>query len=487
MLDKLEQYTLATNNTLFYFKTMQSLQKRLKDNKINFTWKNHNLREVIPIETILSQEDLKVIELINQKKFNQKDIKEYLQNPILRDFARYSYYKDLKKSYIIKGLKQTTLLKNPQPNQKLLNNFLKLYEKQNESKKRKSQLSQEDNLALYFKNKLLEIAKKSLNDKELKDKLVTEYNIKLKFKKRKGKVVGYTFIKDNKEYYFKQNEIITYQNLGQILKQNREYFLNLKLKEDKPKIEYRKEKNENELQTIISTIKPSVDRANELKRSIAGQIERAERNGGEFDETKRRADNEIEECKRLEREAQTGIGEFREKFRKFGERIQRKIGSIADAIGRIGEKIKEKFLNKVTISNTRRLFENNQPNYYEILNYLEAINFLKFKEYFNTTKILIDDIEILDKNTTLKIKFNNLNIANEEKLRANINKILDIIQVTKTWKFNDLEINGENKELNKIIKEEIAKRNGGEGEGEGEGEGIGINIPIQLKIKYMKQ
>jgi len=185
MLNKLEQYTIKTNNTLFYFKTLQSLQKRLKDNKINFTWRGHNLREVIPIENVLQDEDLEVIEIIKFKRFNQKDIKDYINNPILKDFARYCYYKNLNKCYVIKAIKETTIFQNIQPNSKFLNNFLKLYNKQNQTKKRKSQLTKEDNLAIWFKNKLLEVARISGNEKELRDNLLIKYNIQLKLKKEK--------------------------------------------------------------------------------------------------------------------------------------------------------------------------------------------------------------------------------------------------------------------------------------------------------------
>jgi hypothetical protein len=229
--------------------------------------------------------------------------------------VRYCYYKDLKKSFIITGLKETTLLKNPQPNKKLLDNFLKLYERQNKTKKRKSQLSEKDNLALYFKNKMLEIARKSINEKDLREKLLSEYNIQLKLKKRKGRVIGYTFIKDGTEHYFKDEEIIKISDLREILKNNSQN------KKINLPVVYKKELKHEELEEFNKRIRKTITRANISKFTVNTEIKRADRKLQSIHE-------QIHEQRKQQQEQQQSEFDNRERQRnKFIKRYDRKIKS----------------------------------------------------------------------------------------------------------------------------------------------------------------
>jgi hypothetical protein len=331
MIDKLIQYTKSTGNTLFYFKTMQNLRKRLQDNKIDYKYKKYNLREIIPIEEVLTQEDYEVIELLNNKKFAQKDIKDYIKNPILRDFARYSYYKDLKKSYIIKTLKETTLIPNLQPNKRFLNNFLKMYDKKLNTSKRKSRLTKEDNLALFFKNKLLKSAEKSANEKELRENLLKDFNIQLKLKKRKGKVIGYTFIKDEQEHYFKQNEIIEISKLREILKTNAQ---NNNIQTDN-RIQYKKEIKQNELERALlrtsvlkretkrtkQTITGANDTIGKLKQATNKTEERINITKSTITRTKQFIERTKQTITRTKQAITGRIREFGEKVTRIGNRL----------------------------------------------------------------------------------------------------------------------------------------------------------------------
>jgi len=338
MIDKLIQYTKSTRNTLFYFKTMQNLRKRLQDNKIDYKYKNYNLREIIPIQEVLTKEDFEVIELLNNKKFAQKDIKDYIKNPILRDFARYSYYKDLDKCYIIKILKETTLITNLQPNKRFLDNFLKLYYKKLSTSKRKSRLTKEDNLALFFKNKLLQSAEKSANEKELRENLLKDFKIQLKLKKRKGKVIGYTFIKDREEHYFKQSEIIEISKLREILKLN-----NIQTDNE---IQYKKEIKKNELERAIQQTDKFELKVRQRERRTIGETERMQRTERRITTTNdtirklKQATNKTEE--RINR-TQSTIARTKQLIERTERRITGTIKELTGKVKRIGNRLIEAF------------------------------------------------------------------------------------------------------------------------------------------------
>jgi hypothetical protein len=331
MIDKLIQYTKSTGNTLFYFKTMQNLRKRLQDNKIDYNYKKYNLREIIPIEEVLTQEDYEVIELLNDKKFAQKDIKDYIKNPILRDFARYSYYKDLKKSYIIKALKETTLIPNLQPNKRLLDNFLKLYNKKLSTSKRKSMLTEKDNLALFFKNKLLQSAEKSANEKELRENLLKDFNIQLKLKKRKGKTIGYTFIKDGQEHYFKQSEIIEISKLREILKSNN-------IQTDN-RIQYKKEIKKDELERAIQQTEKLERELKSRKQRVIGKYGKIRQLNEIYNQTEQR----ITGTERKITRSKSGIERTKQLIERTKQAITGTIKELGEKATRLGNRLIEAF------------------------------------------------------------------------------------------------------------------------------------------------
>jgi len=226
-LDKLWDYALLSGNLQYYIKTLEFIKTRLNRQKIPFEWKGHNIRNTYPIP--LTEQDLKVIDLINKKKFSQKDIKPYLQNAILRDFVRYSYLKNTNKALIIKALtKQTELLKNIRPNKRIISNYLKLYKKELEKDKQqalKEQQTQKQNISLkqILKEDLLKVAKNSTNEKELREKMKALGYKEFGFKKRSGKVIGYQFIlpaNPAEKIVVKCSDSIQISQIRAILKQN---------------------------------------------------------------------------------------------------------------------------------------------------------------------------------------------------------------------------------------------------------------------------
>jgi len=218
-LDKLWEYTLLSNNLQYYVKTLEFIKKRLNRQKIVFEWQGHNLKNTYPLP--LTQEDLKVIELINKKEFAQKAIKPYLKNAIMRDFVRYSYFKDKSKALIINSIsKQTNLLENLRPNQKAVKNYLKLYEKtldldkQTQIKEQQKQ-KQQENIKEILKEDILRVAKTCKNEKKLGYK---EFG----FKKKSGRIIGYQFIPQNedKKIVVKCSDSVDIKQIRSILKEN---------------------------------------------------------------------------------------------------------------------------------------------------------------------------------------------------------------------------------------------------------------------------
>ena len=225
-LDKLTEYTLLSGNLQYYIKTLEFIKKRLNRQRIDFNYKGHNLRNTYPLP--LTQTDMQVIELINKKKFSQKDIKPFLNNAILRDFVRYSYFKDKNKALIINSLsKQTELLQNLRPNQKIVDNYLKLYKKtldqdkqtqiKEQQKEKKTQSIKE-----ILKEDLIRTAKNCINEKELRQKMQKLGYIDFGFKKKSGKVYAYQFKlpKEQKKIIVKCSDSIPISEIRAILKEN---------------------------------------------------------------------------------------------------------------------------------------------------------------------------------------------------------------------------------------------------------------------------
>jgi len=225
-LNKLWEYTLLSNNLQYYIKTLEFIKKRLNRQRIDFIYKNHNLRNTYPLP--LTQDDLKVIELINQKKFSQKDIKSYLNNAILRDFVRYSYFKNKSKALIINSIsKQTELLQNLRPNKKVIDNYLKLYKKTLDLDKKQLLEEQEKEKEIksikeILKEDLIKVSQTCKNEKELRAGMQKLGYIDFGFKKKSGKVYAYQFkLKDNdKKIIVKCSDSIDIKEIRAILKEN---------------------------------------------------------------------------------------------------------------------------------------------------------------------------------------------------------------------------------------------------------------------------
>jgi len=225
-LDKLWKYTLLSNNLQYYIKTFEFIKKRLNRQKLEFKWQGHNLRNTYPIP--LTQEDLEIIDLINKKKFTQKDIKPYLNNAIMRDFVRYSYFKDKSKALIINSIsKQTNLFENLRPNKKAVENYLKLYEKtlvldKREQIKEQQKQKHKESIKEILKRDILRVAKTCKNEKELREKMQELGYKEFGFKKKQGKVIGYQFKLPNedKKIVIKCSDSIDIKEIRAILKEN---------------------------------------------------------------------------------------------------------------------------------------------------------------------------------------------------------------------------------------------------------------------------
>ena len=225
-LDKLTEYTLLSGNLQYYIKTLEFIKKRLNRQRIDFIYKNHNLRNTYPIP--LTNDDLKVIKLINEKKFSQKDIKSYLNNAILRDFVRYSYFKNKNKALIINSIsKQTELLQNLRPNKKVIDNYLKLYQKTLEQDKQTQikELQTENKIQSIkeiLKEDLIKVSQTCVNEKELRQKMQELGYKEFGFKKKQGKVIGYQFIpkNENKKIVVKCADSVPISEIRAILKEN---------------------------------------------------------------------------------------------------------------------------------------------------------------------------------------------------------------------------------------------------------------------------
>ncbi len=239
-LDLLYNYAKSSNRLDYFFKTMQILRKRLNKLNIDFQYNGHNLRYSYDINFVLENKENKaVIDILQNKKYSQKDIKAYLDNAILRDAVRYCNLKE--GAYIINEIKHnTTLLDNFKTNKTLTNNYLKLLKRELQTTKTKTQLKEEGKLEYInaFKN-ALKIAK---NEKELREILKEKYDFK--FKKRQGKTIGFKF--NNTYLSIKDLGYNNISEIRQVLISNN--IQNTKNRSEPLKITYKSEKNKRNLE-----------------------------------------------------------------------------------------------------------------------------------------------------------------------------------------------------------------------------------------------
>ena len=369
-LDKLWEYTLLSGNLQYYIKTLEFIKKRLNRQKLDFNYKGHNLRNTYPLP--LTQQDLQVIELINKKKFSQKDIKPYLQNAILRDFVRYSYFKDKSKAFIIDSIsKQTELFKNLRPNKKAIENYLKLCKKtlnQDKQTQIKEQQEQKKELSIkeILKDDLIKVAKSCKNEKELREKMQELNYIDFGFKKKSGKVYAYQFKLKNsdKKIIVKCSDSVSIKEIRAILKEN---FIKSKKNEAirsdmsderskintytlptppiPVKIEYKRSKNE-ELQKFIGKtdrIEREIERTEQHINETEQKISRTDRIIRNRTEDNRETEQQIKRVKQQAIQAEQQINATEQtitsRIRSVRDRISSSIKSVKETASRIGRRL----------------------------------------------------------------------------------------------------------------------------------------------------
>ena len=405
-LDLLYNYTKSSNRLDYFFKTMQILRKRLNKLNINFKYNNHNIRYSYDINFLLeNKENSEIIRILQQKKYSQKNIENYINNAILRDAVRYSINK--KSSYIVNEIKHNTnLLDNFKANKTLTNNYLKLLKKELQTTKTKTQLKEQGKLEYInaFKN-ALKIAK---NEKELREILKEKYDFK--FKKRKGKVVGFEF--NNTYLSIKELNFKDISEIRQILMSN--YEQHTKNRSETLKIDYKTEKNQKNLEKrriyyesrnyqriaeLIRTTKENAERESRNKRiviSIARReleikselAELTERELANKREIATNAERELTNKRaitrviiknkhriirffefKLKNELEKQLFEFAVRVKKFKERLANANELIRASISELRNRIRKK----------RDVLSNNDYNYFDYFSKREEENLQKLE------------------------------------------------------------------------------------------------------------
>jgi hypothetical protein len=115
-LEILLEYVSKTDNLSYYVKSLDRIQTKLKRVKKDYFWRGFNLRYLYPIP--LSSRDKEVIQLI-KKTPSKKEMEKYFDNPIMRDYVRYSA--KTTRAYIIESMmKHTTALIHLRRSQKIV-------------------------------------------------------------------------------------------------------------------------------------------------------------------------------------------------------------------------------------------------------------------------------------------------------------------------------------------------------------------------------
>ncbi len=396
-LDKLTEYTLLSSNLQYYIKTLEFIKKRLNRQRIDFNYKRHNLRNTYPLP--LTKDDMQVIELINKKKFSQKDIKPFLNNAIMRDFVRYSYFKDKSKALIINSIsKQTNLLENLRPNKKIIDNYLKLYEKtlnldkQTQIKEQQKE-KQTQSIKEILRDDLIKVAKSCKNEKELRQAMQKLGYDAFGFKKKQGKVYAYQFKlpKENKKIIVKCADSIDISEIRAILKEN---FIKSK------KNEAIRSDITNERSQISSYILP---KAIETPKTIAIQYKTKQ-----IQEKKEKIQNLIKQRRTYERDYQR----IRE-FIRVARKNERTIKLSAQREFRIKERLTE--LTKRELRNKRAVTRIIRENKHRIARFFERKIKNEFEKQF---------IRIYNSITKFKERL----IETNERFRVSFNKVRNRIK-----------------------------------------------------------
>ncbi len=380
-LDKLWEYTLLSGNLQYYIKTLEFIKKRLNRQRIDFNYKGHNLRNTYPIP--LTNDDMQVIELINKKDFTQKAIKPYLNNAILRDFIRYSYFKDKNRAFIINSIsKQTSLFENLRPNKKAIDNYLKLYKKTlNQDKKErlqkqeKEQIFNKKSLKIneILKKDLVKIARKSSNEKELRQKMKALGYIDFGFKKKSGKVYAYQFKlpQEDKKVIVKCSDSVSIKEIRSILKENwikskKNEAIRADISDESSKInsytlptpptppkaleiKYKRIEDENKLQELIGKtdrIERSISTADRNINRTERQISSAD---AEINSTKQQVEKVQRQTIKAEQQINATEQTFTSRIKQFRDRISSSIKSVKETAERIGRRL----IQAIRIKNSR--------------------------------------------------------------------------------------------------------------------------------------
>ena len=181
----LEELTKKTGNYSYFAKTMRHIQHRLNAQRLDFTYNNTNLR--YKIEPLLTPEIMGCIQSIQRGEFTQKKLQYHLDNPIMKDYIRFSAGLNAPYWAILK--ENTNLLDGVRKNKKAVENYSKLKQKTKNKQKAKSEYTPHDferlRVLKNIKSDIHFAIQKSKNEKELKENLGGA-----SLKKRSGKVIG---------------------------------------------------------------------------------------------------------------------------------------------------------------------------------------------------------------------------------------------------------------------------------------------------------
>ena len=334
-IDILEAYALKTNNLTYYVKSMEGLKTRLNRLKLDVEYQGHNLRNTYPIP--LKEDDLTVVKLIAEKKFNQKDMKPHLKNHILRDFIRHST--GTSKPFIINTLKeQTTLLDGMRKNQKAVENYVKLSAREPQLKK--SQLTKPQNRSLSIKNDLgvnLRLAAQSVsNEKELRSIMQEAGYQDFGLKKLRGSVKGCFYFENDKKQEFKFIDINV--NWSEI---KRDLMTNARKQENGVQVE-KKELHKCDLKPFddLAQPKPLVKKPKTVEIEYrAKEIKKEKEKQKEKSRARRFADEFINRTRNGIRELKNQINEFKNSSREKIDRLTREFVEVKKEITSIEERL----------------------------------------------------------------------------------------------------------------------------------------------------
>ena len=319
-LDLLHAYTLQTHNLSYYIKSMNQIQSRLNRSKSNFMWEGHNLEDTYPIP--LTQEDFTVIDLIRNKKFQEEDIAPYINNPILRDYVRYT--ENLTEPFILNAIKkQTNLLKGIRKNRSVTRSYLNIMKNTPTVRVNDNDFNTKMISRTHIINKdILQALKAALTSATNTNSLVllmqnAGYS-DFQFIKSKQKVTACLYIESKRKYTIKLNDIgMSWEKIQDLLKDN---LFKFDLGEDLSNKNIDKQVS---LSDYIQDIKPN----------LLPIIEPIQYKAEEIKKKKEKATSKAKENRADEKKYQSGISELTYEI----ERLERNIENINTGLQQVSE------------------------------------------------------------------------------------------------------------------------------------------------------